>query len=103
MLEDQLLLRVGFQDNGIFVKRAHAAGDPGAVQQMHCHGLAGRKGPVEKRFLDTDDSHDFYGERGSTSSPGAPRPGHKRLTSYAQNSDCRTICPIYNWTQFNRL
>lgn len=57
MFEDKLLLRVAFQHDGVFIKRADAAGDFCAVQQMHSNVLAGRQGHVEKRFLHTDYRH----------------------------------------------
>lgn len=59
MFENELLLRTVFQHDGVLVKRAHATIDLCAVQQMHSYVLAGRQCHVEKRFLDTDNSHGF--------------------------------------------
>ncbi len=58
VLEDELLLRVGFQHDGVFIKRPYAAGDLCAIQQMHSNVLPRRQGHVEKRFLNVDYGHD---------------------------------------------
>src|SRR5262249_31492851 len=57
MLENQLLLGIGFQDDGIFIKRTNVAGEFGSVQQLYSDVLSGRQGHVEKRFLDIDHRH----------------------------------------------
>lgn len=57
VLEDELLLRVVFQHDGVLIKRPYAAGDLCTIQQMNSNVFPGRQGHVEKRFLNVDYRH----------------------------------------------
>ena len=71
VFENQLLLRDGLQDDGVFVEGTHVSRNLCAIEQMDSRVLAACQRNVEKRFLDVDDRHGF---RKSTLSLHVQRP-----------------------------
>jgi hypothetical protein len=54
MLEDELFLCFGFQNDGILIKRADISRKLRAVQQLNSNVLPACKSDVEKRFLNVN-------------------------------------------------